>query len=66
MSRGPHSQLGHSVWTSMDFIMPGGTLMRSRLTSPRVTASRCSQIASIAHPRFIARPGSSTGHIISA
>ena len=45
--RGPHSQACHSTETSSDFMLPGGTLIRSRLTRPSVTASRWAQMASI-------------------
>ena len=50
LARGPHSQAGQSTPTASDFIVPGGTLISSRLISPAVTASRCSAIASMCQP----------------
>ena len=49
-----------------DFIEPGGTVIRSLRISPRVTASRCSAIASIGQPVTSLRPGSSTGQKVRA
>ena len=45
MPIGPHSQAGQNTLTISDFIDPGGTLISNRVILPKVTASRCSQIA---------------------
>ena len=42
-----HSQHGQNTETASDFMCRGGILMIRRCSSPRVIASRCSQIASM-------------------
>ena len=57
---GPHSQAGQSTATVRLFIAPGGTLISSRVISPRVTASRWWQSTSRCQPGTKRRPGSSS------
>jgi hypothetical protein len=43
------------------FMVRGGTLIRSRVISPELTACRCSQMASMCHP-WTYGAGSTSGH----
>lgn len=47
---GPHSQAGQKTDVARLFMVPGGTLMRSRVISPEVIASRCWAMASMCQP----------------
>jgi hypothetical protein len=53
-----HSHAGQNTFTIIDFVKPGGTFISSRLMSPRVTASRCRAMVSIAGPVSNSTPGS--------
>jgi hypothetical protein len=57
MLQGPHSQAGQNMFTSGLFMKPGGTFISRRLLgmSPKVSASRCVQIASRGQPSISLR-----------
>src|SRR5262249_6156644 len=58
---GPHSHAGQNTSVARLFMAPGGTLINPRRMSPRVTASRNSQIASRCQPHTSCRAGSTVG-----
>ena len=57
-----HSHAGHITDTIVDFECRGGMLMSRRWMSPALTASRCSQIASMCQLAMNGIPGSTTCH----
>lgn len=57
-----HVQVGQRIETKLDFPVRGGTLMMSRRIWPRVTASRCSQIAPRCQESLKGVPGSIRCH----